>query len=117
MYKQKSPYVTPMMVLNPIKIDNIRGKIVKTYPDESKDIINVSFKTFGGTEAVVDGVWTIQDTANIETWYREDITSDTRLKKLNNNRIYEVVGDPENIDDRNQYLKFKVKHIRGSTNG
>lgn len=115
MYKPTNSFTTPFEILNPT-IQKVGGRVVKTYPDHGERI-NVSFKTFGGTSSVVNGVVSVQDTANIETWYRPDITNDTHLKRLSDGKVYEVLGDPENIEMRNQYMKFKVSYSRGSSNG
>ena len=86
----------------------------KVYPDIDKGIlIYGSFKTFGGTDRVVDGLYSVEKTAVIETWYRPDITSDCRIGVLQTGEIYEILGEPENINLRNQYLRLKVKQIKG----
>lgn len=108
MYRPKKEFNCRCMILNPTtKKEN--GKVVKIYSD-SGDFINASFSTFGGTESVVNGIYTVIDTANIETWFRPDITSDTRIK-MTDGRVYSVEGCPENIDMKNQFLKFKVKSL------
>ena len=88
---------------------NVNGKVAYGYPDTG-DIINAAYTTFGGTESIVNGVYSVIDTGTVETWYRPDITSTTRLKR-EDGRIYDVEGDPENIEMRNQFLKIKVKCI------
>lgn len=113
MYKPKDPFITPFMILNPTN-EKINGKVVKKYPDIG-EIIEVSFKTFGGTETVVNGVLSIIDTGNIETWYRDDIKSDTWLKSVEDGQIYQVKGKPEDIERRHLFLKFKVEAIGGSS--
>lgn len=115
MYRPKSSFTTPFMLLVPTYRKEL-GKLIKIYPDDG-DIINVSFKTFGGTETIINDVWSVQDTGEIETWYRPDITADVRMKRMTDGKMYEVVGDPENIEMRNQFMKFKVKSMRGSSHG
>ena len=72
-----------------------------------------SFKTYGGTEKNVNGVYSIEDTANIETWYKPDIKANCRIAVANTEAIYDILGEPENINMRNQFLKFKVKRVKG----
>lgn len=115
MYRPKSSFTTPFMLLVPTYRKEL-GKLIKEYPDDG-DIINVSFKTFGGTETIINDVWSVQDTGEIETWYRPDIAADVRLKRMADGKMYEVLGDPENIEMRNQFMKFKVKSMRGSSHG
>ena len=78
-----------------------------------KDTIFCSCKTYGGTEKEINGRYVILDTANIVTWYRPDIQSDCKLKRLSDGAIFEILNEPENIDMKNQFLKFKVQRIKG----
>ena len=88
----------------------IKGSNKKTYAE--KGVIYCRFKSFGGTEATSNGTLVIEDTAQIETWYRPDIKADCRLKDTNG-KEYEILGTPENINMRNQILKFKIRSVRG----
>ena len=72
-----------------------------------------SFKTYGGTERDVDGLYSIEDTAIIETWFNPSIKSDCRVKVLQTGNVYEIINEPENVELRNQWLKFKVKRVKG----
>lgn len=112
MYRPANPFTTPFEVLNPTT-KKVNGRVVKEYPDVGFRI-NASFKTYGGTESIVNNLISVSDTGVIETWYRDDIKSDSKLKNLLNNKVYDVLGDPENIEMRNQFLKFKVEYKRGS---
>lgn len=111
MYKPAFPYSTAVELLTPT-YKTVKGVTVKEYPDTG-EIINCSFKTYGGTESMVNDQLTVVDTANVETWYRPDITSANRIKL--SGKVYEVIGEPENIDQRNQFLKFKVRGVKGGT--
>lgn len=99
---------TVVTLLKPI-IKDIRGVDVKTY--EEVGIIYCSFKTYGGTETTSNDMLVVEDTANIITWYRPDITSSSVIRL--GTKVYEVIGEPENLDMRNQYLSFKVKLVKG----
>ena len=72
-----------------------------------------SFKTYGGTETYSDDLWVVKDTAVIETWYRPDIKSDCRVCVLANEAIYDIVNQPEDIQMRDQFMKFKVMRLKG----
>ena len=71
-----------------------------------------SFRTFGGTERNVNGLYSVENTATVETWYRPDIKSNCRIK-LENGKIYDILGEPENINMRNQYLRLKLIEVKG----
>lgn len=112
-YKPKLPFSTPLYLLIPT-YETIKGVTKKIYPEPIDEMmIFASFKTYGGTEMTVNDVYSVIDTANIETWYRPDIKSDCRIMRAINGATYEIVGEPENINMRNQFLKFKVRRVKG----
>lgn len=76
-------------------------------------VIMANFKTYGGTEKISNDILTVEDTANIVCWYRPDIKSNCRLIRLTDNAAFEILGEPENIEMRNMFLKFKVRRIKG----
>ena len=110
-FKPAFPYSTAIELLIPT-YSSVKGTKIKTYP--TKGIrLNCSFKTYGGTDTDVNGVLSVIDTANVETWYRPDIKTECRIKVLQTGGIYEVMNTPENIDLRNQFVKFKVQAVKG----
>jgi len=110
-YRPNVAFTTPIMILKPVYTSS-HGVVKKTFA-ESGDIINCSFKTYGGSESTNNNVYTIIDTAVIETWFNPEITSDCRIKNILENKIYEVLGSIENIDMRNQFARFKVRAVLG----
>lgn len=112
-YRPITPFSVPMKLLIPTTT-RVKGTPVKTYPEpENAPTIYGSFRTFGGTENFENNLYTIIDTATIETWYRPDITSDCRLYICATGDTYHVKGTPENIEMRNQFLQIKVEKIGG----
>ena len=115
----------PLILLIPTSTEKVKGVNQKKYTtiedalkvlDKNKKPTNLffgSFKTYGGTEQNVNGLYSIQDTANVETWYRPDITSNCRIARANDNAIFDIINDPEDIEQRHQFLKFKVRRIKG----
>lgn len=110
-FKPSFPYSTAIELLVPTYTTK-KGVPVKSFPDEGI-ALNASWKTYGGTETNTNDVYTVVDTANVETWYRPDITSDCRIKLIATGQTYEILGRPENINMRNQFVKFKVQAIEG----
>lgn len=101
---------TSMQILKPQYVTNL-GVTTKTYTDG--DVISVNFKSYGGTESQTNGVLSVIDTAQITCWFHPDITSDCRLRRLRDNAEYEVLGEPENLEERNQILYFKIRRVKG----
>ena len=103
--------MTPFMRLV-AKSERINGVTVKTYdPDGIVRFCN--FSTYGGTEKTVNGVLTVEDTAEIVTWYEPDITSADRIRLLETGVDYEIIGEPEDIELRRQEMQFKVRRVKG----
>lgn len=112
-YRPQLDNTIPLLLLIPT-YTKAYGVNTKTYPDISDGIlIYGSFKTYGGTEKIVDGVYSIDDTANITTWYRPDIKSDCRIVVAATAAVYEIINEPENVNMRNQFIKFKVRRYKG----
>jgi hypothetical protein len=116
-YKPYDPFVVPMKLLIPTETV-VSGTTKKVFPDpadvpDETGLFFGSFRTFGGTENVQNGVYTVINTAVINTWYRPDIKANCRIYICETEQIYEVISDPENVDMRHQYLQFKVRKIGG----
>lgn len=110
-YRPKLENTIPLILLAPT-YRTVHGVATKTYPSEG-NMIYGSFKTYGGTERNIDGLYSIEDTAVVETWYRPDIRSDCRIRVESTGAVYDIINEPEDIDMRHQFLKFKVKRVKG----
>lgn len=108
-YRPKEAFTTTLELWNPAEAKKVKGVPVKDY--KMSGIINCLFKTYGGTETEKNGLLSVVDTANVETWYRPDITAASRV--MLGEKVYEVTGEPEDINQRHQYLKFKVRRVKG----
>lgn len=111
-YRSVGPFNVPLFLLIPV-YKNSKGSVKKTYPEQG-ELFYCSFKTFGGTEITSNDVLTVEDTAVIETWYRDDINSNCRVKD-SAGKVYEILGTPEDINQRHQILKFKIRSVNGGT--
>lgn len=112
-YKPKTAFTVPLILLMPTET-KINGVVTKTYPTVENGIrINGSFKTYGGTETAVNGLLSIVDTAEVETWFRPEIKANCVIVLANTNAKYEIISEPENINEANQFLKFKVQRVKG----
>lgn len=92
--------------------EKINGVIVKKY-GEKGELFFASFKSYGGTEKVIDGLLSVEDTAQVETYFRPDIKSDCVIQNAITGAKYEIISEPENVEMTNQILKFKVRRIKG----
>jgi hypothetical protein len=118
MYKPHTPYNVPFRILTPT-VSVSKGVREKKSYQESQTTLFCSFRTFGGSESTVNGVYSVVDTATLETWYTPELTAAVQIRILptdgsnDTGELYEVLGTPENIEMRNQYLLCKVKKITG----
>lgn len=112
-YKPHTPFSVAMKILTPIT-QTVHGVVKKTFttPEESPLIFG-SFRTFGGTETTSDDVYTVLDTATIDTWYNPLIKADSAIYICQTGETYNVIGTPENINMRNQFMQLKVKKTGG----
>lgn len=109
-YKPTMPFTVPAQILKSEykKVNGINTKVLKDW-----DMMWVSARSYGGTERIINDKVVIEDTIQIETWYRTDIEADDCIRLLDDNSVWEIVTPPENIERRNQYLKFKVQRRKG----
>ena len=110
-YKPSAPFTVPIKLLSPT-YETVKGVRKKVYPTDG-DLLWCSFKTYGGTERNVNEVYSIEDTANVETFFRPDIKSDCQIMLAESGATYEIINEPEDIDMRHKYCKFKVRRIKG----
>lgn len=110
MYRPQSPFTVPLFY-HTITESKSYGVTVKT--KSTGILFYASFKSFGGTEITLNDVISVQDTAIIETWFNPEITSECIITDTNG-KEYEILGTPENLSMRNQFMRFKVKAVNGS---
>lgn len=112
-YRPQMDNTIPLLLLIPT-YTKVQGVAKKSFPDLDDGVLFYgTFKTYGGTERDVDGVYSIIDTATIVCWYRPDIKSDCRICVPQTGAVYEVLNEPENVNMRNQFLRFKVRRVKG----
>ena len=113
MYRPTSEMTTALILQKPSGISSYNGVRTNTGYTDDSHVIYANFKTYGGTETQVNGVLEIIETAEVVCWYRPDIASNCRIKRADNGAVYEILNEPENIELRNQFLKFKVRRVKG----
>lgn len=108
-YRPSGPFTTPMDLFIPTT-SQAKGVTKKAYPAKGIQIFG-RMRTFGGTETITNGTVAIENTATVETWYRSDIKADCRLTVAG--VPYEIIGAPEDIEMRHQFLVFRIRAIEG----
>jgi len=110
MWKPFTPFSVPMQVLT-TTTTKVNGVIVKQRVEGRRFLGSV--RTFGGSENVVDGMTVVEDTATVNCWYSPDIVSGIAVRMLTDGSEWEILGTPENVEMRNQWLVFKIRRIKG----
>lgn len=110
-FKPAFPFSTPIELYIPTYTMS-KGVQIKSFP-KTGIRLNCSWKTYGGTETTTNDLFTVLDTAIVETWYRPDIKADCIIKLIPTGQEYEIIGNPENIQMRNQFIKLKVRAVEG----
>lgn len=112
-FRFSGPLATPLRLLIPTYTTEY-GVAKPTYPaPDDAPLIYGTFRTFGGTDREVNGAYAVENTATIETWYRSDIKADCRIYVPATGATYQIIGSPENIEMRCQYLSIRVMEIKG----
>lgn len=112
-YKPSKPFDTPLLLYVVTGTENKLGKTVNTYAEKGVLFFG-SFATYGGTERNINGVYSVEDTAAVETWYRPEFAASARVALANApDKLYEIVGEPEDIEQRHQFCKFKLTRVKG----
>lgn len=112
-FKPSKKFDVPMLLYTVTGQQKTMGVVKKTYSFTGR-LFWGSFATYGGTESTANGIITVEDTATIETTYDPEFTASARIALANApERLYEVIGEPENIEQRNRYTKMKVKRVEG----
>lgn len=105
-YKPCLPFNVPFTLMVPTT-KKVKGVATKTL-SEGRQFFG-SIRTFGGKDAEIDGVYTVLETATVDTWYSPDIKSNCVIRDDETGQMWEIIGAPDDIDRRHQYLQFKVK--------
>ena len=110
-YKPTIPFSVPFKIGTPT-IKTVKGVPTKTYA-EGETVYFGAIRTFLGTESVKDGLYSVIDTATLETWFMPELKADCRVHLLESDEFYEVVGTPEDIQKRHQYMKARLQAVKG----
>lgn len=109
-YQPQVPFTVPAMHLKRTT-RKVNGVNQETFTEGG--MFFCSAKSYGGTEKTVNGVYVIEDTWTIDTWFNPAFKKGDRVRFLDDMTEFEVLASPENINRRGQYMRFKVSRIGG----
>lgn len=102
---------TPYMRLA-ATFETVLGVKKKTHKEDGV-VRFCNFSTYGGTEVTTNGIVSVEETAQIVSWYEPDIAAADHIRILSTGNEYEIIGEPENIELRNQEMTYKVRRVKG----
>ena len=112
-YKPAKDFSTPMLLYVVTEYKEVMGVQKPVHATEGI-LFYGSFATYGGTERVVNNIMVVEDTATVETYYLPEFMAAARVALAENPAmLYEIVGEPENIEQRNLYTKMKLTRVHG----
>lgn len=113
-YKPAAPFNTAMKLLVPT-ITMVKGtkKYVYPKPEDVTDVFFGSFRTFGGTESTENNIYSVIDTATIDTWFDPKFKANCRIYLCEEEETYEITGKPEDINKQHQYLQIRCRRYGG----
>lgn len=113
-YRPTQPFNVAMKLLIPTSTV-VKGVTKKVFPspEDVEAVFYGSFRTYGGTENFSNDVYTIFDTARIDTWYNPAIKADCEVYICDTGETYQIISQPEDIDMRHQFMQFKVEKVGG----
>ena len=115
-YRPK-PFTVPLRLHVPETVAEA-GTRRKAYVPEDGVFLG-SFASYGGTESVTDGVLAVTDTARVEAFYDPAIKAGCRIERLDfggdgaENPLYDVIGEPEDIEQRHLVVRLLVRRVKG----
>ena len=115
-YQPQVPFTVPAMHLKR-KTKKVNGVNQESFTEGG--MFYCSAKSYGGTEKTVNGVYVIEDTWTIDTWFNPAFEKGDKIRFLDEvgddgkYPEFEVLASPENINRRGQYMRFKVSRIGG----
>lgn len=109
MYKPDvQQFATPITV-QARTITIVNGQKKTTYANRYANQRLCGYKPFYGSEAIQAGQLGVVEGGTITTWYDAGIEPTDRI--ILNGNAYDIMTPPENIENRNMYLTFKIKRV------
>jgi head-tail adaptor len=73
-----------------------------------------NFSTYGSSEQERNGIDIVEENTILTTWYNPRIEAGCRIVRLTDGKIFDVVGEPENVEMRDMFSVVKVRRVRGT---
>ena len=106
-----SEMITPAIHQKPT-YSTVFGREQKTFADAPRPNIRGKLKAPAMSADVIEnGLSVVSKKPTFQTWYKADLESGDRL--IINGDVYEIDGEPENVEGRGRYCVVALKRIKG----
>lgn len=108
---------SPIFLMRPIKKVEKTGKITIEYESKDEAVkdktrkMYASIQTFQGTRTQVNEMTVWEDTATISCRYSPLIEKGCRIFEPISGKVYEIVNEPENINNKGIWQIFTVRRV------
>lgn len=114
-YQKTTPFYYYVGSYSKVNGVNQRTFTIEKDKDDKPIVRFCNFSTYGGSEYNNNGVVVVDDTANIVCWFDPSIKAGGAIQLCEdaNGPLFEILGEPENVEMRNQEMTFKVRRYKG----
>ena len=98
---------------NPITIDTSGHPVLPAYIDIIDEDILVEWKNKFGSEAIEAAANQAKEPASLRLWYLPGVTADCIITRLDDSAEFEIIGTPDDVMNRHQFLEIQVKRYTG----
>ena len=110
-YQPQTPFNVPFKILSST-LSKVNGVNTVTYT-EGAEVYFCSAKAWVGANKNINDLSAEEDTLTIDTYFIPTLKKNDRIKLLDDVSVWQLPLEPENINRRNQYSRFKVVRIHG----
>jgi len=112
MYRPSARQFTTQIRLKHRVDVTVNGAPKPIYEDANPALHLCEFKPFHGMEGIKAGQIGAIDGGTVTMWYTPGVkASDRIILDDDTDKVYEVIGAPEDVENRHMYLVFKVQRV------
>lgn len=110
-YQPQVPFNVPFRVIKAVP-ETINGVRTFTYV-EYDEVYYCNARAYISSVKNINDLSTEEDTLTVDSYWLPFLKRNDRIRLLDDDSVWELTLEPENINRRNQWSRFKVVRIRG----
>ena len=108
-YQPQGPFNVWFQLLKK-NITFVNGHNITTYVDDYKS--KCSCINYSSNNTTANDLKTTSTQWSFESRFSPKFQAGDRIKLLDDNTIYEIIGEPENVRRENKFVKFKMVRVK-----